>query len=173
VIRSPVLICSQKPAVKIFNAVSKSGEITIEAWIKPANTTQAGPARIVTVSKDTGSRNFTLGQKAGAYEVRFRTTSTSPNGEPALSSGGGDETMPLICGLRSSGKDLAVLYFAAGGQANIKPAVFDKEMKARWYNPRDGKWMDAGSAQAGTFTAPDENEWVLLLQKDNQPPSQR
>ena len=75
--------------------------------------------------------------------------------------------------IRSPGRDLAVLYFAAGGRAHIKPAVLDKEMKARWYNPHDGKWMDAGDAPAGTFTAPDENEWVLLLQKDNQPPSQR
>ena len=164
-IRSPVLICSQKPAVKILDAVRKSGEITIEAWIKPANTTQAGPARIVTVSKDTGSRNFTLGQKAGAYEVRFRTTSTSSNGEPALSSPGGDDAMPLICGLRSLEKDLAVLYFAAGGQARIKPAVLDKEMKVQWYNPREGKKINASNARTGTFAAPDENDWVLLLHK--------
>jgi len=166
-IRSPVLIFSQKSAVKIINAVRKSGEITIEAWIKPANITQAGPARIVTVSKDPGSRNFTLGQKSGAYEVRFRTTSTTANGEPALSSPGGDDAMPLICGLGSPEKDLAVLYFAAGGQARIEPAALDKEVKAQWYNPRDGKWMDTDNAQAGTFAAPDENDWVLLLRKDS------
>jgi hypothetical protein len=74
--------------------------------------------------------------------------------------------MPLICGLRSLEKDLAVLYFAAGGQARIKPGALDKEMKAQWYNPRDGKKINAGNARTGTFAAPDENDWVLLLQKD-------
>ncbi len=164
-VQSPVLIASQGPAAKIGNAVRKSGAITIEAWIKPANTTQSGPARIVTVSRDTGSRNFTLGQKAGAYEVRFRTTSTSANGEPALSSPGGDDTMPRICGLRSAEADLAVLYFTASGQARIKPRSLAKRLRAQWYNPRNGKWADAGRTTGGTFTAPDAEDWVLLLQK--------
>jgi len=164
-VRSPVLIASQGPAAKIANAVRKSGAITIEAWIKPANTAQSGPARIVTVSRDPGSRNFTLGQKAGAYEVRFRTTSTSANGEPALSSPGGDDAMPRICGLRSPEADPAVLYFTAGGQARIKPRSLAKELSARWYNPRNGKWTDAGKTSDSTFVAPDADDWVLLLQK--------
>lgn len=164
-IQSPVLISSQEPASKITNAVRKSGAVTIEAWIKPANTTQSGPARIVTVSRDPGSRNFTLGQKARAYEVRFRTTSTSPNGEPALSSPGGDDAAPRICALRSSETDLAALYFAAGGQARIRSGALSKGVNAQWYNPRDGKRTDADKTPAGTFAAPDESNWVLLLQK--------
>jgi hypothetical protein len=172
-VQSPVLLASQSqggrplagPAAKIGNAVRKSGAITIEAWVKPANTTQSGPARIVTVSRDTGSRNFTLGQKAGAYEVRFRTTSTSPNGEPALSSPGGDDAMPRICGLRSPQKELAVLYFAAGGQARIKTGALVEKLNSQWYNPRNGKRTDADKTAEGTFVAPDQNDWVLLLQK--------
>jgi len=164
-IRSPVLIASQGPAAKITNAVRKSGAITIEAWIKPANTTQGGPARIVTVSRDPGSRNFTLGQKAGAYEIRFRTTSTSANGEPALSSPGGDDATPRICGLRSPKADLAVLYCTAGGQARIKRGSLAKETRVRWYNPRNGKWADADKTGAGVFVAPDAEDWVLLLLK--------
>ena len=164
-VRSPVLIASQGPASKIGNAVRRSNAITIEAWVKPANITQTGPARIVTVSRDTGGRNFTLGQKAVAYEVRFRTTSTSANGEPALSSPGGDDAMPRICGLRSPEADLAVLYFTAGGRAGIKPRSLVKELSARWYNPRNGKWADADKTGAGVFVAPDAEDWVLLLQK--------
>ena len=166
-VRSPVLIASQEPAAKIAEAVRKSGAITIEAWIKPANATQSGPARIVTLSRDPGNRDFTLGQKAGAYEVRFRTTSTSANGEPALSSPAGDDAAPRICGLRSHEADLAVLYFAAGGQARIKSGPLAEEAHARWYNPRDGKWADAGKTN-GTFTAPDAEDWVLLLQKQQE-----
>jgi len=164
-VRSSVLIASQEPAAKIADAVRKSNAMTIEAWVKPANTTQTGPARIVTVSRDIGGRNFTLSQKAGAYEVRFRTTSTSANGEPALSSPGGDDATPRICGLRSPEADLAVLYFTVGGQARIKPGSLAKETRARWYNPRNGKRTDAGKTNGGTFTTPDADDWVLLLQK--------
>jgi hypothetical protein len=164
-IRSPVLIASQGPADKVADAIRKSGAITVESWIKPANITQSGPARIVTVSRDPGSRNFTLGQKAGAYEVRFRTTTTSANGEPALSSPGDDEAAPRICGLRSPETDLAVLYYTAGGQARIKPGSLVEQAHARWYNPRIGRWADAEKTEGGVFNAPDTEDWVLLLQK--------
>jgi hypothetical protein len=164
-VRSPVLIASQGPAAKIAQAVRKSGAISIETWIKPADTTQSGPARIVTVSRDPGNRDFTLGQKAGAYEIRFRTTLTSANGEPALSSPGGDDAAPRICGLRSRQADLAVLYFTAGGQARIKPGVPAKEIRALWYNPRDGKWTDADKTGTGVFVAPDAEDWVLLIEE--------
>ena len=80
------LLRSAKAATKIANAVRLSGEITIEAWIRPAQTNQSGPARIITLSKDTGERNFTLGQDGNRYDVRFRTTQTSVSGTPSLSS---------------------------------------------------------------------------------------
>jgi hypothetical protein len=54
--------------------------MTIEAWVKPLNNTQGGPARIVTFSKDSGNRNFTLGQVRDAYNVRFRTSVNPGNG---------------------------------------------------------------------------------------------
>ena len=77
---------SAAPASKITNAVKQSNEITMEAWVVPANTTQNGPARIMTLSKDTGKRNATLGQQGTKYVARFRTTSTSLNGIPNLNS---------------------------------------------------------------------------------------
>jgi len=164
-IRSPVLIQSQRPATKIHKAVRRSGEITVTAWIKPANTTQTGPARIVTVSADPSRRNVTLGQKADAYEARFRTTSTSANGEPALSSPSAQNAMPAVCALRSPERDLAVLYFSAGGQARIQPGALDSGIKAQWYNPRNGQRVGMDQAGADAFSAPDKNDWVLLLQK--------
>jgi hypothetical protein len=61
--------------------------ITIEAWLKPLNNTQSGPARIVTFSQDSALRNFTLGQEADKYNQRFRTDQTNTNGsDKALSS---------------------------------------------------------------------------------------
>ncbi|MFL3665854.1 MAG: DUF1592 domain-containing protein [Verrucomicrobiota bacterium] len=87
-VRGKTLICSDKPAAKVFNAVRRSGEITIEAWVHPANANQDGPARIVTLSGGSSERNFTLGQEGDKVGVRLRTTKTSGNGIPSLNSPG-------------------------------------------------------------------------------------
>jgi hypothetical protein len=103
-------IRSTSPAKKLIDAVRRSGALTIEAWVQPANTKQAGPARIVTLSKNSNERNFTLGQDADKYEVRLRTTRTSTNGIPAVASKG-----------RGAGTKLThiVYAFAKDGQARL------------------------------------------------------
>lgn len=82
---SKTLIRSE-PATRLSEAIKKSGRITIEAWVRPADTSHSGPARIVTLSKNTNERNFTLGQEKDRFDVRLRTTNTSANGVPSLSS---------------------------------------------------------------------------------------
>ncbi len=84
-VRSKTLIRSGKPAAKLIRAVRRSGEITIEAWVRPANVKQAGPARIVTLSGNSSERNVTLGQDGDKVDVRLRTTKTTGNGIPSLS----------------------------------------------------------------------------------------
>ena len=79
-VNSSTLISSFVPGLKLINGLKATEEITIEAWVKPANATQDGPARIATLSKDTGKRNFTLGQDADKYTGRLRTTTTGLNG---------------------------------------------------------------------------------------------
>ncbi len=86
IVTSSAKISSVEPARKIVAAVKQSNALTIEAWIKPQDTRQAGPARIVSLSADPGQRNFTLGQDAGRYDVRLRTTSTNGNGIPSTAS---------------------------------------------------------------------------------------
>ena len=53
-----------------YDSVAVTGEFTVEAWITPANTSQDGPARIATLSKDTKSQNFLLGQDRDSIQVR-------------------------------------------------------------------------------------------------------
>lgn len=86
-VNSATIIKSASAATKIINACKITNEITIEAWVKPSNNTQSGPARIVTLSQDTGNRNFTLGQEQKDYRARLRTTNTSNNGTPDISVG--------------------------------------------------------------------------------------
>ncbi|MBW3599962.1 MAG: DUF1592 domain-containing protein, partial [Planctomycetes bacterium] len=84
-VRGATLIASRGPARRLTEAVRRSKAVTLEAWVTPANATQAGPARIVTLSSNTAARNFTLGQEGDKYDVRFRTTATDGNGIPSLS----------------------------------------------------------------------------------------
>ena len=83
-VTSPVLIESAGAANKLIDACKNSNAISVEAWVKPANTGQSGPARIVTLSKDTSNRNLTMGQSGDFYDFRLRTTATGRNGKPSL-----------------------------------------------------------------------------------------
>jgi hypothetical protein len=83
-ISSPTTVASAARATKVIEASRATNEIAIEAWVKPANTAQDGPARIVTLSADPHNRNFTLGQDEDTYDVRLRTTTTDENGRPSL-----------------------------------------------------------------------------------------
>ena len=63
-----------------------SNEYSIETWIVPENLDQNGPARIISYSSGTGSRNFTLGQKRVQYGLRNRSMANGidNNGRPGL-----------------------------------------------------------------------------------------
>ncbi len=88
-INSATLISSGIAATKVNTALKVSNAVTIDAWVQPANTTQNGPARILTLSKEPTLRNFTLGQEQASYDVRLRTTNTDTSGKPEVSSAAG------------------------------------------------------------------------------------
>jgi len=69
-------------ASKVANGIMMTNALTLEAWVKPSNKNQSGPARIVTISENTSARNFTLGQEGGKYVFRLKTTQTNNNGMP-------------------------------------------------------------------------------------------
>lgn len=100
-ILAPTTISSGKPALKVIAACKQKDEVTVEAWIRPATVDQSGPARIVTISEDWNTRNVTLGQglKDGEptdlYNVRLRTSMSSENGIPSISSPDGSLTAQL------------------------------------------------------------------------------
>ncbi len=83
-VNTTTVIASTGPAAKVFNACTISDEITLEAWVRPANLTQDGPARILTMSLDGAFRNFTLCQSQDRYGFLLRTTTTTANGTPTL-----------------------------------------------------------------------------------------
>jgi Protein of unknown function (DUF1553)/Protein of unknown function (DUF1549)/Concanavalin A-like lectin/glucanases superfamily/Planctomycete cytochrome C len=110
VVTSAATIASDGPARKITEAVKQSNELTIEAWLRPRDAHQNGPARIVSLSVDPSNRNFTLGQDKERFDVRLRTTSTDNNGQPSTTAPEG-----------SASKNLSHVVFtrAADGVAKV------------------------------------------------------
>jgi mono/diheme cytochrome c family protein len=78
---------------KLHDLITATGEYSIEAWVAPANVSQEGPARIISYSAGTTTRNFTLGQTQYNYNYLNRTTTTDANGDPALSTADADEDL--------------------------------------------------------------------------------
>ncbi|MEO2162884.1 MAG: LamG-like jellyroll fold domain-containing protein, partial [bacterium] len=91
----PTRLISSGVAAKLSSTLMSTGELTLEAWITPANVTQSGPARIMTLSGGASIRDFTLGQglwgsaATDSYNTRLRTTVTDLNGMPLIDTGGG------------------------------------------------------------------------------------
>ncbi len=83
---SATRLASQKLFNRIANVTGGTQQYSVEAWVIPANTTQEGPARIITYSSNSGTRNFHLGQTLYQYDFRNRGVlpTVSNNGTPAL-----------------------------------------------------------------------------------------
>jgi len=82
------IVSSRKLYNEIANPERGTQQFTIEAWATPANIDQEGPARMVSYSRNNGSRNVTLGQVKYNYNARTRSLAAlleNPgNGTPAL-----------------------------------------------------------------------------------------
>ena len=92
---------------RVLNACRATGELTIEAVLRPANLRQGGPGRIISFSRDASHRNFTLGQEGDHLVLRLRTPQTGRNGvEPELT----------LCTLGAAGRLTHVIVTYSKGQ---------------------------------------------------------
>jgi hypothetical protein len=156
------IIKSDERATRLVEAAQQSNELTIEAWIEPAEFAQDGPARIVTLSDSTASRNFTLGQgrweeaapqheraTAGFYDIRLRTTDTNVNGTPSLRSGNVlSSTLQHVVYTRQA--DGTVQFYING------------EEQTRQMTSYDGTEEQPAHPAEGTFANWDEHYYLLL-----------
>lgn len=78
---------------KLARLISATGEMSVEAWVVPANVTQEGPAAIVSYAGSSTERNFTLGQTQYNYNFLLRSAATDFAGLPALSTADADELL--------------------------------------------------------------------------------
>jgi hypothetical protein len=74
------LIMTETPAVGLLDKLKQGQGLSIEVWLATSDSSQFGPARIVSYSLNWALRNFTLGQDGKNLVIRLRTTYTDPNG---------------------------------------------------------------------------------------------
>lgn len=119
-VNSETVIRSERPATKIIDALKRSNAVTIEAWIRPENVKQKGPARVVSLSANASVRNFTLGQDGDRYDVRLRTTSTSENGTPSTAAPKKSASTSLAHVVFTRAADGKVRFFVNGEEVESK-----------------------------------------------------
>lgn len=72
-------LTTKNPVNNISEKVAQTSQFTLVTTLATANTNQQGPARIISLSKDTSNRNFTLGQQYSNLVFRIRTPLTGDN----------------------------------------------------------------------------------------------
>ncbi len=70
-----------------------------------------------------------------------------------------------VSAARSEKGDLAVIYLPVGGAVRLKTGVMLKDLRSEWFDPRTGRKSPAQEEGPGTYHSPEEQDWVLLLQK--------
>lgn len=110
-------------ADKIVDACQASGEISVEAWIQPDHLLFNGPARVISLARDTMNADFTLGQAlepwsrgSARYVFRLRTDQTTSVGEMDLGSYNVLGTTPLEPGFSPRHGRTQVVFTRAGDQ---------------------------------------------------------
>jgi glycopeptide antibiotics resistance protein len=68
------------PTTLMTQRIRESSQFTLSTTVATADTAQAGPARIVSLSSDSKHRNFTLGQEGANLIFRLRTLISGENG---------------------------------------------------------------------------------------------
>lgn len=66
-------------ATKVIDASTANNEVTVEAWVVPAYSSQGSLSRIVTLAQGYNNQNFAIMQSGSQYIVRMRSTEPLPS----------------------------------------------------------------------------------------------
>tara|TARA_A100001037_G_scaffold247355_1_gene229272 strand:+ start:1459 stop:1872 length:414 start_codon:yes stop_codon:yes gene_type:complete len=90
--------------------------------------------------------------------------SLRPDPELLRTQPGEGDPHTYVGAVRSDSGGLALLYLPCDGEVGLAMDRIELVDTFRWYDPRSGAYRDA-SHDDGQFTAPDGQDWILLLTK--------
>ncbi|MBW3625363.1 MAG: DUF4038 domain-containing protein [Armatimonadetes bacterium] len=78
---------------------------------------------------------------------------------------GEDDPFRHIAASQSEDAKVSVFYLPTGGELSLKASLLPKRVNAAWFDPRTGVRSPASPESDGSYTAPDDRDWVLLIQE--------
>ncbi|WP_406693782.1 DUF4038 domain-containing protein [Singulisphaera sp. Ch08] len=96
-------------------------------------------------------------------------TRLRPDQELLTRQPGGDDPAHFVGSARTEEGDLAILYLPVGGEVSLQSQRLANTISAQWIDPRTGKRVPARSESDFRYRAPDNQDWILLLQKSTKP----
>ncbi len=140
-----------EPSKKLYDKILQTGEYSIEAWVTPANVTQEN-AWIVSYSGNNQLRNFTLSQTLYNYDFFQRTSTSTENGEPALSTADADQR------LQATLQHVIVTYDPAVGRKIYVDGVYTGDLDDETTPGNLGNWDDSFALIVGN-EASGQRQW--------------
>jgi hypothetical protein len=120
---------------KVHTRLMATNRLTVVGQVRFSNTTQTGPARIITLSTDTGNRNFTLGQQGQKFVARLRSTG---GGNPGDSNGMPEMLTGDVITSTTHNYAFAMVYNGS-------------TLRIRWKNLNNGSTGSTSVSRSGTF----------------------
>jgi len=117
-------VASRKLYDRLADQQTGTQAYSVEMWISNLNTTQDGPARIISYSANSGSRNFMLGQVQYQYIVRNRAYTQESNGN-----GGPDmETYDVDQDAQATLQHVVITYDQLSGRKIFVDGVWTEDV---------------------------------------------
>ncbi len=124
-----------RPASEMSRAVQAVGAATIAIECTPTLSEQAGPARILTISKGLDVRNITAAQEGDAFVLRVRTPRSGANGA---------DFQAVWPGVFEAGRRVRIVATTTGGRTRLW--VDGNDLGEREHVSQLGDWLKIRSA---------------------------
>ena len=130
----------------------------------PRDHERSGVARVWNVAKDLPGA-FDIQRMAELFNS-LRWWTLRPADDLLASQPGREDPSRFVAAALSTEGTLAILYLPVGGEITLVKSPTDLRLdSASWFDPRTGRVQKAEPRGGRRFTAPDSNDWVLVLKR--------
>ena len=90
-------------------------------------------------------------------------TKLRPAQELLVSQPGAQDPARFVSACRIENGTSAVVYLPQGGRVEMHLKQLQPGIRARWFDPRTGRFLATSNSDASALLAPDEQDWLLVL----------
>lgn len=146
------------------HALRAANALSVELLLTPAEWNARAAGRILSLQLDRWNRNLAITQVGTEFTAHVRTSTTAGNAEPSLATAVARSAFEFIAATTTPDRSVCVLYLPVGGPVRLNLAGLRRACTASWFDPRRGRHQPA-RPRGQTFVAPDNQDWVLVIQR--------